>query len=125
MARGSTTLIRQEPTTKNLLLYRGDTFSLRVDVKDPDGNPLDISLATWDADIRLTPTTTAVFDSFTVVPVEGDVTAVDCQLTADQVKLFPETLYWDLEMTLNDWVTTLLAGKITVRVDVSRVEDTP
>jgi hypothetical protein len=109
------------PAEQNLELYRGDSFPLRVDVVDAAGAPLDVTTATWDADIRLTPDTATTIASFTVTPVAGTPSAVNLMLDPLSSALLPATSVYDLEMTLAGFVYTLIYGKITTKFDVSRV----
>ena len=109
-----------EPATLDLHAYRGDSGRFRVNVTDSTGAPLDVTAATWDADIRLTPDTATPILSLTVTPVAGDQAAVDVVLSATDSALLPAAAVWDLQMTLAGEVTTLLAGKVSTTFDVSR-----
>lgn len=117
-----------QPATLDLTAYRGDTGRFRVHVTE-DGALLDVSDATWDADIRDHPDA-PVLGSMTVTPVAGDLGAVDVVMPAGVSPTASATgeAVWDLEMTLPDpdgRVITLLRGKITLIADVSRPSVAP
>lgn len=108
------------PGSVDLCVYRGDSGRIRVRVTDADGAPIDVSTAVWDCDFRAIEDATEVLCSPTVEPVPGFANAVDIVLTAAQSAALDEDCVWDLEMTLNGEVTTVLAGKVLVTKDVSR-----
>jgi hypothetical protein len=108
-----------QPTEQDLCIYRGDTGRLKLTVSS-GGAPLNVSTATWDADIRATEDDATVLASFTVTPVGGDTASVYIDLpAAASAQLDGDALY-DVQMTLAGTVQTLLRGKITVTKDVSR-----
>lgn len=110
-----------QPVAMDLVIYRGDSGRFRVTVVDDQGNPMDVSGATWDCDLRVTAEDVTPLASLTCIPVVGQPSSVD-------VVLFPTVSaglivngVWDLQMTLSPTeVHTLLAGKFTVTPDVSR-----
>lgn len=114
-------VVLSSPTKVDLAVYRGDTGQFRITVSDPDGNPVDLSGATWDADIRAKATDPTPITSFTVTPVAGDTSSVDVILSAVESDLLtPGTLVYDVEMRKVGAITTLIYGNITVTQDVSR-----
>ena len=84
------------------------------------GAPIDVSAATWDADVRATVDDTVTIMSLLVQPVAGTPSAVDVILSATDSADLPAEAVWDLQMTLGVEVTTILAGKLTTTLDVSR-----
>lgn len=109
------------PLPLDLNIYRGDTGRFRITVTDEVGGPINISGATWDADIRSVAANPTAITSFTVTPVAGDPSSVDVILDKTKSALLnPGTLVYDVEMTLGLEVVTLVGGKITVTQDVSR-----
>ena len=108
------------PMVTNLAVYRGDSGRFRITVADYNGTPVDISTATWDADIRKTADDPTVITSFTVTPVAGDPASVDVVLAADQSALLDGNCVYDVQMTLGAEVSTLIYGSITLTQDVSR-----
>lgn len=109
------------PMEVDLSVYRGDTGRFRITVTDDLLQPVDISGATWDADIRASATSPTVLTSFDVEPVDGDTSSVDVILDETKADLLTVgTLVYDVEMRLAGEVVTLVTGKITVTQDVSR-----
>lgn len=109
------------PLELDLEIYRGDTGRFRITVTQEDLSPVNVSGATWDADIRTSAASPTVVTSFDVVPVVDDETSVDVILDETNADLLTAgTLYYDVEMRLDGEVITLVAGKITVTQDVSR-----
>ena len=106
-----------QPQALDLNIYRGDSGRFRVSVVDEAGAPYDISAAAWDCDIR-PDADGALVTSLTVTPVDSS--TIDVSLDAAQSAALEGDGVWDLEMTLNGEVTTLLAGRVTVTKDVSR-----
>jgi hypothetical protein len=105
----------------DLKIYRGDTGRFRVTVTNEDTSPIDVSGATWDADIRSTASAPELVTSFDVILVAGDTSSVDVVLDETKADLLPPgNLVYDLEMRLSGEVVTLVGGSITVTQDVSR-----
>jgi hypothetical protein len=115
---GSITL--SQPIKIDLKVYRGDSGRFRVTVRDPSGNPIDISTATFDGDIRVKATDVATITSFDIVPVAGDPASIDVMLSSTNSALLTGPCVYDIEMTLSGLVTTLVTGNIVVTQDVSR-----
>jgi hypothetical protein len=109
-----------KPGVVNLCVYRGDSGRVRVRISDPEGDPIDVTTATWDCDFRSTEDDTVVLCSPSIEPVVGQTNAVDIVLTAADSAALDADCVWDLEMTLFGEVTTILAGKVLVTKDVSR-----
>jgi hypothetical protein len=109
-----------EPMRTDLWVYRGDSGRFQIAVTEADGTtPVDISLATWLADIRTLEDTPA--GEFTVEPLAGQPHIVEAVLDATTSASLVEPSYvYDIEMTLDGEVTTLIRGTITVEGDVSR-----
>ena len=109
------------PMEVDLSIYRGDTGRFRITVTNEDLSPVDLTGATWDADIRTTAAAPTVITSFDVVPVVGDDSSVDVILDETNAELLPPgNLVYDVEMRLDGEIVTLVTGKITVTQDVSR-----
>jgi hypothetical protein len=107
------------PLEVDLEIYRGDTGRFRITVTQEDLSPVDLTGATWDADIRATASSPTIVTSFDVVPV--DESSVDVILDETNAELLTSgNFFYDVEMRLGGEVITLVAGKITVTQDVSR-----
>ena len=112
------------PMKVNLSVYRGDSGRFRLAIGDSLGAPIDVSTATWDADIRLKADDVDTITEFDVVLVDvvaaPDKNTIDVILTPAKSEMLPSACVYDLEMTLGGEVTTLIYGAITVTYDVSR-----
>ena len=114
------TVCFSQPTKLDLCAYRGDSGRFRVTITDDAGVPIDVSAAVWDADVRATYDDPLTIMSLLVEPVAGTPSAVDVILSAGDSADLPAEAVWDLQMTLGAEVTTILAGKLTTTLDVSR-----
>ena len=110
------------PLAVDLNVYRGDTGLFRITVANSDGSPHSVASATWDADVRASADDATVIVSMTVAPVAGDPTSVDVTLTAAMARLITDSAVYDVEMTQGGIVTTLVAGRVVITKDVSRVD---
>lgn len=109
-----------QPLIQDLCVYRGDSGRIKVTVTAAGGAQVDVSTATWDADIRATADTAEVLATFLVTPVPSEPASVYLDLSAaESAKLNTDGVY-DLQMTLAGLVQTILAGKVVVTKDVSR-----
>lgn len=107
------------PMQVDLSVYRGDSGRFRISVTNVTGDPIDISTAAWDADIRVKAADTETIASFDVQPVVDDISSIDVILTATTSDILVNSVY-DVEMRMGGEVTTLVRGSITVTEDVSR-----
>jgi hypothetical protein len=108
------------PLLLNLQVYRGDSGRFRISVLNPDGSPMDLTGATWDADIRLKANDPTTITNFDITPVAGDPSSIDVILTPENSDLLSNNCVYDVEMTLGGEVHTLIYGAITITQDVSR-----
>ena len=115
---GATDVVISDPLPVDIYIYRGDSGRFRVAVTDAAGNPLDISAATWDCDVRSTADAVDVIVTLDVNPI--DVNTVEVVIDSLTSALLIDQSVWDLEMTLTGEVTTLMAGTVHVHKDVSR-----
>jgi hypothetical protein len=109
-----------KPIKVDIELYRGDSGSFRITVTDEFGGPIDISSATWDADIRLNVSSPTVITNFEIVPVGGDISTIEVVLPPENSELISTPCVYDIEMRMGTAVSTLVYGAITVTADVSR-----
>lgn len=109
--------ISQLPTAVNLILYAGDDFSMVCVVKYANGSPADLSGAVALSHIRQTADSPILLGEF-MINVSGNEIALD--LSGDVSAQLPRNSVWDLEVTINDRVTTLVAGTITMTPEVTR-----
>jgi len=109
-----------QPASVDLCVYRGDSGRVRVRLSDATGLPVDVSMAIWDCDFRAAVDNPVVLCSPTIEPVAGTANAVDIVLSSTDSALLDNDCVWDLQMTLDGEVTTVLAGRVLVTKDVSR-----
>jgi hypothetical protein len=113
-------IVLSGPMKVDLSLYRGDTARFRVKVRNEDQTDFDTTGALWDADIRLKEGDVTTITSFEITPVPGDPSMIEVFLPSDSSDLISSNCVYDIEMRLSEEVTTLIYGKISVTLDVSR-----
>jgi hypothetical protein len=106
------------PGIYNLVLYRGDSYGWRFRVwQDKDRTlPTDLSGSTAAAQIRNAP------GGAIVVNMDVDIeepNIVNVRLTAAQSEALPPGGAWDLEITTDTNVRTVVKGDVTVQADVT------
>jgi hypothetical protein len=106
---------------EDLSVYQGDDHSWVVTVRNQDGTPADITGYTARAQIRR-----AVADSDPIVVAEmaSSVASpvVNLSLTRTQTATMNGRYVWDLQLTSDTGtVTTILAGNVNVKPEVTRV----
>ena len=109
-----------DPARADLHIYRGDTGRFMLSIKLPDGTLVDVSTATWDCDIRASadapdpPLATLDVNLVNATTIEVVLDAATSGALTGGVAV------WDLQMTLNGEIQTLLHGEVFVIKDVSR-----
>jgi hypothetical protein len=122
--------LRAAPTTTAaatpvpLALYQGDDYRITVTLADADAAPIDPALWTWMAQIRET-TADADAGGPPVCQFTATITGMTLELVldhADSELLTDRTYHWDLQGTevATGWITTYLAGPVTVTQEVTR-----
>lgn len=104
----------------DLLIYQGDDYLATVTVANQDGSPVDLTGFTAQAQIR-----EDVADNAPEVVVEIAATVgtstVELSIPNAETKLLNGAYRWDLQLTSADgFITTVLAGKVTVTAEVTR-----
>ena len=105
------------PVTVNLTLYQGDDFTLRLAVTNNIGQPADLAGATVRAHIRASAASGEKAGEFAPTIVGS---AILLHLTSAVSAGLPNRSVWDCDITINGRVTTLAAGTLTLRPEVSR-----
>lgn len=114
-------LVLSDPEVIDLEIYRGDSGSFIVTVTDALGAPIDVSAASWLAEIRETPDSPTPITAMTVTPVAGQPSQVAVKITPGSTNPMMKDGSWDLQMTLGGEITTLMGGKVILAKDVSKV----
>ena len=107
------------PGAFSLIIYRGDTHAWRFTLwQDAEKTlPVDLSNVAVKAEIRDRPAGMVIQPITLVVTLPN---IIDASLTADMTSQLPATGRWDLQLTdTYDWVSTILAGTVTVTGDVT------
>ncbi len=115
------------PATKDLTLYRGDSFDLPVRLRQKLingslGDPVDLTGCTVDAEIRSTEDEAGVVATFGC-DLDADPTTgiVTLSLTKVETAALTGGGVWDMQITFPDGKTqTYLAGKVYLTKDVTR-----
>lgn len=104
------------PNQSDLVLVKGDDFSLPVTVVDGNGSPVDVSGYSWAVDILSEPGATTPVDSFsTSVGGSGNGTlTMSLTDTETDALAAPATYRWRLEATTGGVTRTWIAGRLTV-----------
>lgn len=102
------------PRVVNLVLYRGDDFSLTINATI-GGEPTDLSAAQIRAQIRRVPTSEEVLGEFDVHTADS---TIQLSLSGDVIAGLPPACVWDCELSPHG--PTVVAGRITIRPQVSR-----
>lgn len=109
-----------QPATHNLELYAGDDYGLVVTFTDPDAVPLNLSGLTFRSQVRMYESDPTIRASFTVDSSAASTGVIGLSL-AKEITVDLGDGVWDLEQTDGTGkVQTLLAGKVTVRLEVTR-----
>jgi len=105
------------PAAVNLLLYKGDDFTMTLTVTNPDGSAASLTGATFKAQIRTAPGAATLLASFTTSVATNVVTLM---LPNASSATLPAACAWDCQMTATaGTITTLAAGTVSVSGDVS------
>jgi hypothetical protein len=109
--------IERLPLTVNLLLYRGDLFTMVVAVFEPDSDdPADLSGSTAAAQIRIDPDGNLLGEF--AVSIDDATSTVILQLDGPMSSSLPRSSVFDCE--LSPGPVTLIRGTITLDPDVTR-----
>lgn len=109
-------VIRALPTLVDLLLYAGDDFYIDVTVVDAAGNPIDLTGATAQSQIR--DDSDAIVGEF-VASVHTD--TVRLYLDSVTTAALPAAANWDVQITDDQAIVTTLAyGRVRIRKEVTR-----
>lgn len=112
------------PTTKNLQLYRGDTFSMLIRFLDrtvdgQPGNPVALTGVTAEAQIRAAITSPTVITSFTCT-LDAPNGTVTMKLSSSQTTTLAASTVYDLQLTFPDGtIQTFIQGTITMSGEVT------
>lgn len=109
------------PASYPLDLYRGDTFRVKFKLwKDKaKTDPVDLAGVAVAAQIRSQPNSSAILQELLCTVTLPNI--IEVSMTPDETAKLPSAGAWDLQLTYpNTDVQTILAGPVTVTVDVTR-----
>lgn len=109
-------VIEALPLAVDLFLYAGDDFTLRLDVSDPEGEPLDMTGGEAESHIRADPDAELAGEFAATI----DGSALLLHLTGETSAALPASAVWDVEIRLGGQTTTLAGGAITMTAQVTR-----
>jgi hypothetical protein len=106
------------PSLLNLELYAGDDFALTLTLTNPNGDPVDVSTATVEAQIRTKPGSTDIAASFAC---SGAANVVTLWLYKNGTQDLAGDFVWDCQVK---WPggpnSTIVAGVVAITADVTR-----
>ncbi len=110
------------PATQNLTITRGDTETVNVIVTTDGTTPVNITGRTYAAQIRSNADATTISATFSCAIISGASGTLRCTLAAaDSALLGPGYYQWDLQENASGVISTILAGTVEVRADVTRL----
>lgn len=105
---------------RNIEIYRGDTYTHEVRLKNSSNNAINISSMSFSASIKSSAQATSNIAVFDVAITDAANGIMTFSLTAaNTANLVPGTYIYDLEQTNATVVTTLLRGNVVVKSDVT------
>lgn len=113
-------LIEQLPACVNLSIYEGDDFYLDLAVTDQDAAPVDVTGAIISGQIRPSAESDIVSAEFTGTVDGTDPSLIHLHLPSASNVNMPSSAVWDCEIDLGGSITTLAAGTVTVKQEVTR-----
>jgi len=107
---------------RNISIYKGDTYTHSVTIKDSANTAIDVSSRTYIAQVRQSNAADTAEASFSVDTTDAANGVIVLSLTASQTgSLKSGTYYYDLQETAGIVITTLMYGDAVVTGDISRV----
>lgn len=107
---------------RNISIYKGDTYTHSLTIKNSSNTAIDVSLRTYIAQIKESAAASSAFLSFDVDNSNGANGVVVLSLTSNQTSTLKSgKYYYDVQETAGNVVTTLMFGDVTVTGDISNV----
>lgn len=106
---------------RDITIYKGDSYTHRVNIKNSSNTAINISGRSYVAQIRKSKATESVIASFTTNITDGANGVLTLSMTSSQTSgINTGIYYYDLQETNGSYVTTLMGGKVTITGEVSR-----
>ncbi len=107
--------------TRDIDIYKGDTYIHELRLKDSSNTVINISTRTYTGQIRKKRNSDIVLANFTTSITDGANGVVSFSLTPVQTATLSAGLYvYDFQEVNQSVVTTLVTGNVTVTGDVTR-----
>lgn len=105
------------PCSIEWMVYKGDTASLTIVMKDQDGKDLDITDLVFDGEIKLQPEDAEPEQTLSIGVNENVLTVV-----IPDTSILDKVSYFDIhsENTETQEIVTILKGRIIAEMDVTR-----
>jgi hypothetical protein len=107
------------PTEIDLNIYQGDDFYLDMVVTDQNSNPIDLTNAQPQSQIRAAPGGAAVLAEIDITLDGTQNNLLHLHLQSSDSSILPPQCAWDLQLS-SPSVTTIAAGAVTVRPQVTQ-----
>jgi hypothetical protein len=111
------------PAKHDITIYRGDYWSLSVQITDDNDVPIDLTGAVFLSQIRSTTDDALVLSVITVTPVNlsnGDLLLEIEGSVSGALDFTRKTPVYDVQITLSSKPETYLYGDVTLLKDVSK-----
>lgn len=106
--------------TRNISIYRGDTYTHQVSIRDSSNVAIDITDRTYTSQIRRSPSSDVIL-TFTSAITDASNGVVQISLTSTQTASLDTGIYiYDLQETNGSNILTLMRGNVTVTGDITR-----
>lgn len=106
---------------RDITIYKGDSYTHRVNIKNSSNTAINISGRSYVAQIRKSKATESVIASFTTNITDAANGVLILSMTSSQTSgINTGIYYYDLQETNGSYVTTLMGGKVTITGEVSR-----
>jgi hypothetical protein len=106
------------PRPVHIVAYQADDFMFTLTVFDAEGDPADLDTTVVAAEIAAVPRPGPIVGQFAVGVDQNEITL---HLEHATSEILPLRCVWDCQLTSDtNWVTTIVAGNLTLTADVTR-----
>ena len=106
---------------RNIAIYKGDTYTHEIRIKDGANANTNITGRTYKAQMRKSRSSSTTVLSFTIAITNAANGVVTMSLAPEVTSsIDPGTYFYDFEENNAGYVTTLMAGKVSLTGQVSR-----
>lgn len=107
---------------RNIKVYQGDTYIHELRLRDGSNTAINITERTYSGQMRKVKTSDVVIATFDIDMDNADAGYVRFILEPNITSNIQSGLYWyDFQEVNNGVITTLIAGKVSVEGEVTRV----